>query len=152
MLTQYQFNKYAISRQKATVIKITVLAYYSAPYLSAVENLEFIFRYCMAFSPNKEELHICSLWKAIAGQVGLLARIREFRERVLPVYLKTKCFNCPVCLFGLICWKNLCSDLYLLMAEILILTGMPFPYSGLPKCQLVDSGVIRKMKQFFVVG
>lgn len=78
MLTHYQLNKYAISRQKATVIKITVLTYYLAPDLSEVENLEFIFRYCVAFSLRKEEMHTGPLLKARAGQVGLLARINEF--------------------------------------------------------------------------
>lgn len=101
MLTHYQINKYAISRQKATVITITVLTYYLVPDLSEVENLEFIFRYCVAFRLRKEKRHIGPLLKARAGQVGLLARISEFGERVLPVCLKTKCSNerliCPVC-------------------------------------------------------
>lgn len=67
MLTHYQLNKYAISRQKATVITITALTYYLVPDLSGVENLEFIFRYCVAFRLRKEEWHAGPLLKARAG-------------------------------------------------------------------------------------
>lgn len=64
MLTQYQPNKDSISRQKATVIKITVLICYAASDLPWTENLEFIFRYNVAFSPGNKELYICSFLKS----------------------------------------------------------------------------------------
>lgn len=52
-----------------------MLTYYSTPDLSRVQKLEFVFRYCGAFSPRKKELYIRSLLKARVGQVGLLAKI-----------------------------------------------------------------------------
>lgn len=147
MLTQYQPNKYAINRQKATVIKIAGLTYYIVSDLPWGENLEFIFRYCVVFSSRKKALHSGSLLKARVGQVRLLAKTSEFIEKVLPVYLKIKSLNehliCPVCLFGLV---------YLNKNHSFASVFLDLWWGSCQKfCQLVDSGVLRKIKPWFFV-
>ena len=106
MLTQYQPNKYAISRQKATVIKIVVLTHCIVPDKPWAETLEFISRYCVAFRTRKKQLYIGSLLKAGVRQVRHLAKVSECTDKVLPIYWKCKHLNmhliCPVCLFGFV--------------------------------------------------